>query len=383
VVKQAGRAILPVAGVVAKGLVQKVVGVELDKVFDVAVESDDAASTPGAKHAEKLAERALDKFFDVALKAHVMREQAVADLRDSIGDLLEYLVAQQKIRLPLFVFVDELDRCRPDYAIRLLEGVKHLFDAQGVCFVFSTNLVQLAASARGVYGGDFDASRYLQRFFAFQFQLPRADDLAFARMLMTDALLPKLQVRKYSGLPLDVVPETHDSTWLAQLFSIVAKALELDLRSQKKALACADAVASQFKNDEPVCLYYLFFLAALMQKNESVFRQVLATQDTPNLQVVLQGVPIRGGFTYSNWTREGTQPRQVKLSAEWKGAFIALHQFSFTPPRDAQKTDYDDTNWPECAYASASFLPSHIRRDELLIRTYGRLLLSAGYLTPA
>jgi predicted KAP-like P-loop ATPase len=36
-----------------------------------------------------------------------------------------------------FIFVDELDRCRPDYAISYLETIKHVFDIHGLVFVLS------------------------------------------------------------------------------------------------------------------------------------------------------------------------------------------------------------------------------------------------------
>ncbi|WP_081764293.1 P-loop NTPase fold protein [Sphingobium sp. Ant17] len=66
---------------------------------------------------------------------------------------------------PIFVVVDELDRCRPDYAIALLESIKHLFDVPGVVFVIALHGRQLTASIEAVYGAKFDATAYLRRFF--------------------------------------------------------------------------------------------------------------------------------------------------------------------------------------------------------------------------
>ena len=37
----------------------------------------------------------------------------------------------------LFVFIDELDRCRPTYAIELLERIKHLLDIDGLVFILA------------------------------------------------------------------------------------------------------------------------------------------------------------------------------------------------------------------------------------------------------
>ncbi|WP_419182173.1 P-loop NTPase fold protein [Pantoea ananatis] len=42
--------------------------------------------------------------------------------------------SQPALSYPLFVFVDELDRCRPTYAIEMLETIKHLFSIENVVY---------------------------------------------------------------------------------------------------------------------------------------------------------------------------------------------------------------------------------------------------------
>lgn len=72
----------------------------------------------------------------------------------------------------LIIIVDELDRCRPIFAIKLLERIKHLFDVDGIVFVLGMHLAALAHSVKGIYGGEFDASGYLKRFIDFSYGLP-------------------------------------------------------------------------------------------------------------------------------------------------------------------------------------------------------------------
>jgi len=75
----------------------------------------------------------------------------------------------------LIVFVDEIDRCSPRYAVDFLECIKHFFGCANVQFVFSTNIKQLSETICNVYGAGFDGTRYLNKFFDCSLELPPAD----------------------------------------------------------------------------------------------------------------------------------------------------------------------------------------------------------------
>lgn len=77
-----------------------------------------------------------------------------------------------ELSTPLFIFVDELDRCRPTYAIQVLETIKHLFDCEDIVFVIATNKRELVKSISHVYGVDFSSEEYLSRFFDRSASLP-------------------------------------------------------------------------------------------------------------------------------------------------------------------------------------------------------------------
>lgn len=70
-------------------------------------------------------------------------------------------------------FIDELDRCRPTFALNVLEIVKHVFGEKSAKFVFSTNIAQLEATVKAQYGESIDAGKYLGKFFPLQFTLPQ------------------------------------------------------------------------------------------------------------------------------------------------------------------------------------------------------------------
>ncbi len=84
---------------------------------------------------------------------------------------------------PLVFIIDELDRCRPTFAIELLERVKHIFDIPDMVFVFGINRDELCSSIRSVYG-EIDADTYLRRFFEMEFLLPDIDSKVFCKHLI-------------------------------------------------------------------------------------------------------------------------------------------------------------------------------------------------------
>ena len=91
-------------------------------------------------------------------------------IRGLVRAFISELIIERANRLVFFI--DELDRCRPEYAIRLLERIKHYFDDERIVFVFSVNLSQLQHTIKAYYGADFDATRYLDKFFDLRVSLP-------------------------------------------------------------------------------------------------------------------------------------------------------------------------------------------------------------------
>ncbi len=95
------------------------------------------------------------------------------DEADKVSEFLQSLLPEVGERL--IVFVDELDRCKPSYAVKLLEKIKHYFLDEEITFVFSVNINELQHTIKKHYGSDFDATRYLDRFFDLRAALPKFD----------------------------------------------------------------------------------------------------------------------------------------------------------------------------------------------------------------
>lgn len=75
----------------------------------------------------------------------------------------------------IVILIDELDRCRPTFAVELLERVKHLFDTGKYLFIFTICAKQLKESVRQIYGNAYEETGYFRRFFDYEFLLPNPD----------------------------------------------------------------------------------------------------------------------------------------------------------------------------------------------------------------
>ena len=115
------------------------------------------------------------------LADYLEKRAAKDELRSHLADLAAEV--REETGQPLVFIIDELDRCRPTFAIELLERVKHIFDVPNIVFVFGINRAELTKALVSVYG-EIDSGTYLRRFFDMEFVLPDADPTKFCSHLL-------------------------------------------------------------------------------------------------------------------------------------------------------------------------------------------------------
>ena len=126
---------------------------------------------------EKEAGNLLAAYAESRLDRYKESEESIKVFQDKLQAMASSLA--QSTKHPLMVVIDELDRCRPSYAVSLIESAKHLFEADHVVFVLAVNRAQLAHSIKALYGDEFDAAGYLRRFFDTDFRLPEPNRKSF------------------------------------------------------------------------------------------------------------------------------------------------------------------------------------------------------------
>ncbi len=118
----------------------------------------------------------IDNQYD-AFDEHKRYKKRLKDFRTNLGKLAASYESENEV--PLVIAIDELDRCRPTFAIDVLEMAKHLFSAESVVLVLALNQHQLSHSVESVYGDRFDSFGYLEKFIDVTFRLPPVDRRKF------------------------------------------------------------------------------------------------------------------------------------------------------------------------------------------------------------
>ena len=191
---------------------------------------------------EKEVGNTLASYAEEKLSAYQETQESVKKFRATLADMAG-AVSKPKSDRPLIVMIDELDRCRPSYAVELLEVAKHLFAVDHIVFVLAVNRSELAHSIRALYGDGFDAHGYLRRFFDVDFRLPEPDRAAFINELLASIRLD------------DYFKRTQDSTargdyevlrkWLLCFFH----APDLSLRRIAQAIHRLGLVLASLRGD--------------------------------------------------------------------------------------------------------------------------------------
>ncbi|MEG8032702.1 P-loop NTPase fold protein [Sphingomonas aurantiaca] len=116
-------------------------------------------------------------------------QAAIVDMKAGLSQIVDTLV-KAGMKLPITIVIDELDRCRPTYAIKVLEELKHLFDVPGVAFVLGMHGQQLAHSVTAAYGTGFDSQSYLRRFFSRRYVLREVALTPLVEKLCAELAIP-------------------------------------------------------------------------------------------------------------------------------------------------------------------------------------------------
>ena len=272
-----GRKLLKVGlPILASLAAKKLTGYALEQVVqlyqdaDSQTDDDKAANSRNAE-LEKVFAKISEDVAKKAIKDYEQSKRQIKDFKETLKTLVLQIQESQGKKAPLFIFIDELDRCRPTYAIEVLEKVKHIFDIPGVYFVVATASGQLCYSIKAVYGEGFDAESYLKRFFDQIYEFEKPDYFSFSNYLFAKHGLGDQKGRFFSPLLKEKDSSGREIDKNIRLFALFAEHFQLGLRDQEQVAKNLMAVCLGWRLPGKIHLAWLLFLMVTKHRLDDAF----------------------------------------------------------------------------------------------------------------
>ena len=263
---------------------------------------------------EKMASDAAGEVAGDLVEAFQKEKQALERFRSEVEKAVNQLKATGKKETLVF-FIDELDRCRPTFAIEMLERIKHLFDVPHIVFVLSVDKSQLEASTAAVYGEKINAPEYLRRFIDLEYGIPMVETKKFTKTLLTRFELDA-EFSKRIG-----TQARYDKDEFIGVFTELADVHSMSLRARERCIARLCVVMEQTPPNDYLDPFLLALLMVLRLKDAALFSRLCSGVDGPeDAMKYLSNLP--GG---------------QRLVAERSGQIIEAYLIAADPDKERSK----------------------------------------------
>lgn len=196
-----------------------------------------------------------------------METKLVGSFRQSLEEAVGCLSELGK-KPKLVFFIDELDRCRPDFAISLLERVKHMFDVNSVVFVLSVDKAQLEGATAAVYGDRINTVEYLRKFIDLEFRLPSISASQFIDAAISRANMDELFYARRGEM-------SNDRQNFIRFFSMLSDIFDISLRTQERCILRLKLVLVQTQHHDYLHPAHLALLLVLRMVDSAYFWRVV------------------------------------------------------------------------------------------------------------
>lgn len=224
---------------------------EIEELKDV---KSDISTTAGSVFGEFIEER---------LQSHSTDKETLKTFQGLLSEMPAKLKGKKDT--PFIIIVDELDRCRPNYSVEVIEQIKHLFSVKNIVFVLVLNRDQLEQSVKKVYGSSIDAKTYLQKFINIETELPkrtaerRSNDIGD-------------YIKRLAGL--HDIEMWGDDEYVYQFLEYMSKHLNLSLREIERVFTNISVFYAVSKKDHFRLSPLVVFLACIKVVEPDVYSQL-------------------------------------------------------------------------------------------------------------
>jgi hypothetical protein len=214
--------------------------------------------TKGSFDLEKI-ESALNQNEERELINEFEREKGSRKIIRKMLHDLSMLPEEYRSRKVVFL-IDELDRCKPTFALGLIETMKHFFDAPNYYFVMAVDKEQLGSTIKRKYGDNIDDMGYLRRFIDFEITMTPMNINSYVRFYRR-----KLNIK------------SDEFQWLFKSIELFSEINNLTLRDLDKIFAYLRLI---FPIDDCFLTKEDLLREGLMSNSESYFTAITTEKNS-------------------------------------------------------------------------------------------------------
>lgn len=258
-------------------------------------------ATAGALDLDKVTEQALAGLAESIAKEQLEKyensKKSIKSFREAISQLASSITDPDNPK-PLVFIIDELDRCRPNFAIEILEKAKHFFNVDNIVFVLGADKIQLGSSIKAIYGEGLNVNGYLRRFMDFDYVLPPPEKGLFVKSLF----------KKYSFNEYFSKKNTRgiqcEGDQALKMFSELFELYSLTLREQEHCCSLLSLSIRTTPENYQLFPLFLCFLIVLKVKSPDLYKELIS--DQVNSIELLERFKIQPGASGLLLTNYGT-----------------------------------------------------------------------------
>lgn len=256
--KKLFKSVLSKGAVLVKSVAPALLKATANKFIDIEMLTDAIENT--AKGSTEILEE--------EIKEYSSKKKTIAEFRVE----LEKYIKQDSASKPLIFIIDELDRCRPTYAVEVLEQIKHFFSVSGIVFVLSIDKKHLGSAVKGFYGSEqINSEEYLRRFIDLEYSIPIPPNKLFNEYLYEyyqfNDFFSSSERKKFPDF-------NDDGKVLLKIADVLFTKSDITLRQQERVFALTRLILCSFNNDEFTFPHLLFILVYLKTMRNEVFQKI-------------------------------------------------------------------------------------------------------------
>ena len=215
-----------------------------------------------------------EKFIEEQFEEYEKTKESLSSFKKNLQEFIRKLNSEDK---PLIFIIDELDRCRPDYAVQVLERAKHLFSIDKIVFVLGIDKEQVGHSLKTIYGEGMNVDGYLNRFIDYDYHLPEPDVKTFVEHTIERHELNDFFTNRkgYDGFG-------NDNNLIKGTLVEIFTELNLSLRTIEQLISQIVIVINVTKENQHLYPNLLCFLIIVRKINPVLYKQIIGSEVSPN-----------------------------------------------------------------------------------------------------